>query len=52
MKWTITEYLEWIEKGMFINTIVTSLDLSYNSLTSLPESIGNLTNLDYIDYFY
>ena len=44
MKWTITEYQEWINNGMPINTQVLKLDLSFNKFT-LPKSIGKSTTL-------
>ena len=39
-------YQEWK------NGRLTYLNLNYNQLTSLPESIGNLSNLEYLDLFY
>ena len=45
MEWTITEYQEWINNGMPINTSVTKLNLFSNNLTTLPESIGKSTAL-------
>ena len=43
--WTIVEYNQWINNGMPINENITNLDLYNNQLTTLPESIGNLTQL-------
>ena len=45
MEWKIKEYQEWINNGMPINTHVNKLYLYYNKLTTLPESISNLTQL-------
>ena len=47
--WYIQEYEQWIEDGCPINTQITLLTLANNQLTSLPESFGNLSSLEYLD---
>jgi len=45
--WTYHNFLEWIKNGCDENIAknVVKLDCSYNNLTSIPESIGELKNL-------
>jgi Leucine-rich repeat (LRR) protein len=47
-EWTLNEFDNWIQQGSDINLAinVTTLNLNDNQLTTLPDSIGNLTNLE------
>ena len=44
MKWTITDYNQWIKDGQPINLLVTKLDISKSNIKSL-NGIENLVNL-------
>ena len=46
--WKLKEFNRWISDGCPENHTVKLLDLGNNQLSSLPESIGNLTALKHL----
>ena len=51
MSWTYDDFKKWIDSGcpQDVASTVSKLDLSYKKLTTLPECVGQLVNLECLD---